>query len=118
MKTVAVALNGPHLQGSVTVGDWWHTQLTVARGALKLQVRLNWQGADREINLHLVSPSGKHYGWYGNTTGYSGQGSHPEEFNLGSPEVGIWRVSVQGTKGTGEAIPFEIETASPAKGKS
>ena len=65
------------------------------------------------MNLHLVSPSGKHCGWYGDKTGYSGQGSNPEEFDIPSPEVGTWRVSVQGTKGTGEVMEFELESQSP-----
>jgi murein DD-endopeptidase MepM/ murein hydrolase activator NlpD len=117
-KPALVPLSGPRLHGTVSVGDWWHNQLTVNRGTARLQVRLIWQGPDREINLHLVSPSGRHYGWYGNTTGYSGQGSHPEEFNIAVPEAGIWRVSVQGTKGTGEAISFDVESAAPSKGKS
>jgi uncharacterized protein YfaP (DUF2135 family) len=70
-------------------------------------------GKDRELNLHLVSPSNKHYGWYGDKTGYSGQGSNPEEFDIPAPEIGTWRVSVQGTKGSGEVMNFEIESAIP-----
>ena len=107
------ALTGPHLKGQVGVGDWWHSGVTVPQGASRLQVRLLFAGKDRELNLHLVSPSNKHYGWYGDKTGYSGQGSNPEEFDIPSPEVGTWRVSVQGTKGSGEVMSFEIESAMP-----
>ena len=107
------ALTGPRLRGQVGVGDWWHSGVTVSQGASRLQVRLLFTGKDRQLNLHLVSPSNKHYGWYGDKTGYSGQGSNPEEFDIASPEVGTWRVSVQGTKGTGEVMSFEIESAMP-----
>lgn len=108
------ALGGPHLAGQVGVGDWWHSGVTVPKGAARLQVRLAFTGAGRELNLHLVSPSNKHYGWYGDKTGYSGQGSNPEEFDIPAPEAGTWRVSVQGTKGTGEVMNFDIESAMPA----
>ena len=108
------ALTGPHLQGQVGVGDWWHSGVTVPKGSTRLQVRLNYSGKDRELNLHLVSPSNQHYGWYGNKTGYSGQGSNPEEFDIPSPESGTWRVSVQGTKGSGEVMEFQIESAMAA----
>ena len=114
---VRAALTGPHQVGQVGVGDWWHSGLIVPKGATRLQVRLAFSGKDRELNLHLVSPSNRHYGWYGDKTGYSGQGSNPEEFDIPTPEVGAWRVSVQGTKGTGEAINFEIESAMPLPAK-
>ena len=110
---VRTALNGPHFHGEVGVGDWWHSGITVPKGASHLQVRLSFTGKDRELNLHLVSPGNKHYGWYGDTTGYSGQGTNPEEFDIPSPEAGTWRVSVQGTKGTGEIMNFDVESATP-----
>lgn len=113
VPTARVALSGPQLRGEVGVGDWWHSGVTVPKGATHLQVRLSFTGKDRELNLHLVSPSNKHYGWYGDKTGYSGQGSNPEEFDIPNPEIGTWRVSVQGTKGTGEVMNFEIESAMP-----
>ncbi|HEY3742822.1 MAG TPA: peptidoglycan DD-metalloendopeptidase family protein [Bryobacteraceae bacterium] len=106
-------LNGPHFQGEVGVGDWWHSGITVPKGATHLDVRLEYTGKGRELNLHLVSPSNKHYGWYGDKTGYTGQGSNPEEFDIPTPEIGTWRVSVQGTKGTGEVMDFAIESATP-----
>ena len=108
-----VALTGPHFTGQVSVGDWWHNGVSVPKGATRLLVRLSFVGKDRELNLHLVSPSNKHYGWYGDKTGYSGQGSNPEEFDIPSPESGLWRVSVQGTKGTAETMSFDIESATP-----
>ena len=110
---VRAALTGPHFHAEVAVGDWWHSAIIVPKGALRLQVRLSFTGKDRELNLHLVSPSNKHYGWYGDKTGYSGQGTNPEEFDIPAPETGTWRVSVQGTKGSGQTMDFEIESAMP-----
>ncbi len=109
----APAWNGPHFHADVSVGDWWHSGIDVPKGATHLQVRLSFTGKDRELNLHLVSPSNKHYGWYGDKTGYSGQGTNPEEFDIPMPEAGTWRVSVQGTKGSGESIAFDINSAMP-----
>lgn len=104
------SLNGPKLAGSVSVADWWNGELTVPARRRQLDLRLVWEGAERDMDLHLVSPSGKHYGWYGKTDGYSGQSSNPEEFHIPNPEPGRWRVSVQGTRGTGELMPFRVET--------
>jgi hypothetical protein len=113
LPTAPAALTGPHFQGEVGVGDWWHSGVTVPKGATHLQVRLSFTGKDRELNLHLVSPSNKHYGWYGDKTGYSGQGTNPEEFDIPAPEAGTWRISVQGTKGTGEVMKFEVDSDMP-----
>ncbi len=104
------SLSGARLDGSVAVAEWWNGELTVNRGTRQLNLRLAWEGTGRDMDLHLVSPSGKHYGWYGATDGYSGQQSAPEEFHIANPEPGRWRVSVQGTKGTGEAMPFRVES--------
>ncbi len=103
-------LNGPRLNGSVAVAEWWNGELAVPAGTRQLDLRLAWEGAGREMDLHLVSPSGKHYGWYGQTDGYSGQASNPEEYHIANPEQGRWRVSVQGTRGTGEQMGFQIES--------
>ena len=113
-STSRAVFTGPRMHGSVGVGDWWHSGFTVPKGSPRLQVRLSFAAKDRELNLHLVSPSNKHYGWYGDKTGYSGQGTNPEEFDIPAPESGTWRISVQGTKGTGEITEFEVETAMPA----
>jgi murein DD-endopeptidase MepM/ murein hydrolase activator NlpD len=112
-SAIRAALTGPQFKGEVSVGEWWHSGITVPKGAALLQVRLAFTGKGRELNLHLVSPSNKHYGWYGDKTGYSGQGTNPEEFDIPAPETGTWRISVQGTKGEGEAMGFEIESAMP-----
>ena len=63
------------------------------------EVTFAWAGAGNDLDLHLVSPSGRHYGWYGDTTGYSGQKTNPESFRVPSPEPGLWRISVEGMAG-------------------
>jgi len=78
-------------------------------------VVLNWAGATDDLDLHLMSPSGRHYGWYGDTTGYSGANSKPEQFHIPRPEPGVWRISVQGMRGGPGPIEFAVQ-ASPAPG--
>jgi Peptidase family M23 len=94
----------------VTVGEWWTDLVTVSKGAAALEVKLSWEG-DRDLDLHLTSPGGKHYGWYGITTGYSGQKTNPEEFRIADPEPGMWRVSVRGMRGGLEPIDFRVESS-------
>ena len=75
------------------------------------EVTLSWQGRANDLDLHLVSPSGRHYGWYGDTTGYSGQKTNPESFRVPNPEPGLWRISVQAVRGGEGPIQFGVETS-------
>jgi len=95
--------------GLVSVAEWWSELVTVPKGSKSFDVSVWWPGANDALDLHLVSPSGRHYGWYGDTTGYSGSASNPQEFHLSKPEVGIWRISVEGVRGSGP-IAFGVET--------
>jgi hypothetical protein len=109
----AVAVRGSYgeqMSGQVSVAQWWNELVTVAKGANTFDVSLSWSGADDALDLHLVSPSGRHYGWYGDTTGYSGPKSNPQEFHLSKPEAGLWRISVEGVRGSG-VIAFGVETS-------
>ena len=99
----------PQYAGQVSVEQWWSQVVQVPRGSSSFDVTLSWSGAENDLDLHLVSPSGRHYGWYGDRTGYSGNGANPEAFRVPRPEPGLWRVSVQGMRGAG-AIPFELDT--------
>jgi uncharacterized protein YfaP (DUF2135 family) len=83
----------------------------VAKGAKVLEVNLSWTVANSDLDLHLVSPSGRHYGWYGDTTGYSGTKTNPQEFHVPKPEPGVWRISVQGMQGGPGPIEFAVETS-------
>ena len=100
----------PQFRGQVSVAQWWSEMVTVPKGMKMLEVTLAWPGANDALDLHLVSPSGRHYGWYGDTTGYSGSNTNPQEFRVPQPETGIWRISVQGMRGSG-AIDFGVETS-------
>ena len=100
---------GKQFSGQVSVAQWWSELVSVARGSKALDVTLSWPGASDDLDLHLVSPSGHHYGWYGDTSGYSGQHSNPEQFHLPNPEPGLWRISVEGVRGAG---PIDFEVAS------
>ena len=106
---------GPKISGQVSVAQWWSETLAVPRGAKMLDVVLSWPGATDDLDLHLVSPSGRHYGWYGDKTGYSGANSKPQQFHIPRPEPGVWRISVQGMRGGPGPIDFALHT-SPSPG--
>jgi Peptidase family M23 len=105
------ASNVPRISGQVAVAQWWSETVAVPKGAKALDVVLAWKAASDDLDLHLMSPSGRHYGWYGDTTGYSGSDSNPEEFHIARPEAGTWRVSVEGIRGGPGAIEFALEAA-------
>ena len=94
--------------GAVSVEQWWSDIVTVARGSKMLDVTLTWAGAPADLDLHLMSPSGRHYGSYADTTGYSGE-TNPKSFRVPNPEAGLWRISVEGMRGPGP-INFGVET--------
>lgn len=95
---------------SVAVAQWWSDLVLVRKGAKSLDATLLWTAADAGADLHLVSPSGEHYGWYGNTTGYSGQQTRPQHFLIPHPQAGIWRVSVEGTRSSAGPVEFGVDT--------
>jgi hypothetical protein len=99
----------PQFSGQVSVAQWWSELVTVPKGSKMFEVTLQWAGAGDALDLHLVSPSGKHYGWYADTTGYSGSQTNPQEFHLPKPEAGTWRISVEGVRGSG-LIEFGVAT--------
>lgn len=113
------APDAPDFTGTVAVAGWWNQFVSVPAGSLALDIRLDWNAADRDLDLHLVSPSGRHYGSsYGDRSGFSETPGENESFHIANPEPGTWRVSVQGMKGNGEPMPFRvyrnIEAARPA----
>ena len=95
--------------GAVSVEQWWSDIVAVARGSKVLDVTLTWAGAPGDLDLHLMSPSGRHYSSYGDTTGYSGE-TNPKSFRVPNPEAGLWRISVEGMRGSGP-INFGVETS-------
>jgi hypothetical protein len=97
------------LSGSVSVAQWWSDIVTVSRGSKVLDVSLSWAGSPRDLDLHLMSPSGRHYAAYADTTGYSGD-TNPKSFRVPNPEAGLWRLSVEGMQGSGP-INFAVATS-------
>jgi len=100
----------PQFRGTVSVAQWWSDFVLVRKGAKSLDATLAWADGTAEADLHLMSPSGEHYGWYGNTTGYSGQQTRPQEFRIPHPKAGIWRISVEGTRAGPGPIDFSVDT--------
>jgi hypothetical protein len=95
--------------GAVSVEQWWNDFVTVRPGSKVLEVTLSWAGAPGDLDLHLMSPSGRHYAAYADTTGYSGD-TNPKTFRVPNPEAGLWRISVEGMRGSGP-INFGVETS-------
>lgn len=110
VAAVAPPPREPQFRGRVAIEQWWNQLIVVQRGTTELQATLEWSDADAGLDLHLVSPRGEHYCWYGNTTGYSGSFTRPQEFHIPNPEPGTWRISVEGVRGGGEPIDFAVRT--------
>ena len=95
--------------GSVAIEQWWNQVIAVSRSAKVLEVMLSWAGTPDDLDLHLMSPSGRHYASYADTTGYSGD-TNPKTFRVPDPEAGLWRISVEGMRGSAP-INFSVETS-------
>ena len=102
---------GRQTSAQVSVAQWWTEVVTVPKRSNAFEVAIAWNGAASDLDLHLVSPSGRHYGWYGDTTGYSGQKTNPESFRVPNPEPGLWRISVEGMAGGPGLIDFDVRTS-------
>jgi murein DD-endopeptidase MepM/ murein hydrolase activator NlpD len=118
-QTMTAATNSPDGQfsGAVSVEQWWYQVISVGRGSKLLEVTLSWAGTPGDLDLHLTSPSRQQFSAYADTTGYSGE-TNPKSFRVPNPEAGLWRISVEGMRGTGP-INFGIETSgvSGSKGR-
>jgi hypothetical protein len=95
--------------GTVSVAQWWSEVIAVSGRSKVLEVTLSWTGTPDDLDLHLMSPSGRHYAAYADTTGYSGD-TNPKTFRVPNPEAGLWRISVEGMRGSGP-INFGVETS-------
>lgn len=98
-------------RAALSVGQWWNDTVMVPKRAKEFEAVLNWQAADSDLDLHLVSPSGRHYGWYGDTTGYSGSRTKPQQFHIAHPEPGIWRIAVQAVRGGPGQVEFAVSSS-------
>jgi murein DD-endopeptidase MepM/ murein hydrolase activator NlpD len=114
--TIAAGASSPEGQfsGAVSLEQWWSDIVAVAQGSRVLDVTLSWTGAPGDLDLHLVSPSGRHYSSYTDTTGYSGE-TNPKSFRVPNPEAGLWRISVEGMRGSAP-INFGVGTSASKPG--
>jgi len=113
-RTVSPSSPSGQFSGSVAVEQWWSEVIAVSRNSKVLEVTLSWAGAPADLDLHLMSPSGRHYAAYADTTGYSGD-TNPKSFRVPTPEAGLWRVSVEGMRGS-QPINFAVETSGTQPG--
>ncbi|MFN8811403.1 MAG: M23 family metallopeptidase [Acidobacteriota bacterium] len=91
---------GPRWKARVGLAEWWTETFEVPRSARVLDIVTEWSGKEsRRLDVYLTSPSGYQYG---------GPFQNPEHLRVEAPESGRWRISVQGVKGSGEAIDFEV----------
>jgi len=97
--------------GQLSVEQWWSELVSVPKGSGTFEVNVSWAGAGNNLDLHLMSPSGRHYGWYADTTGYSGPQTNPQQFRVPKPEPGVWRISVQAVRGGEGPIQFGVDTS-------
>jgi murein DD-endopeptidase MepM/ murein hydrolase activator NlpD len=97
--------------GSVAEGGWHHELITVPAGLAVWEVRLEWEGAS-ELDLHLMSPVGEHFGSGGRVSGYSGERSRPETIRVERPVGGTWRISVRGRQVAG-VQGFQVAAGAP-----
>jgi murein DD-endopeptidase MepM/ murein hydrolase activator NlpD len=112
--TAATSRDG-QFSGAVSVAQWWNQVIAVSGGSKALEVTLSWAGAPGDLDLHLMSPSSRHYAAYADTTGYSGE-TNPKSFRVPNPEAGLWRISVEGMRGSGP-INFGVETSGTSGSK-
>jgi murein DD-endopeptidase MepM/ murein hydrolase activator NlpD len=91
---------GPKWSASVGLSEWWSQTIQVPKGTKVLDVLVAWARKEsQKVDVYLTSPSGYQYG---------GPFQNPERLRVEQPETGPWRISVQGVKGTGEPIDFEV----------
>jgi hypothetical protein len=111
--TATMAGTAPDRQfsGQLSVEQWWSELVSVPKGSGTFEVNVSWDGAGNNLDLHLMSPSGRHYGWYADTTGYSGPQTNPQQFRVPKPEPGVWRISVQAVRGGEGPIEFGVNTS-------
>lgn len=101
----------PQFTGHLSFSEWWSELVSVPSHAGSFDASLTWPEHDAALDLHLMSPSGHHYAWYADPTGYSGSNAGRREFRVANPEPGTWRVSVQAVRGGAGPIGFAVSTS-------
>lgn len=101
----------PQLTGRLAFSEWWSELVTVPARAASFNATLTWPQREDGLELHLMSPSGHHYAWYADPTGYAGSSAGPQQFRIANPESGTWRISVQAVRGGSAPIDFAVTTS-------
>jgi murein DD-endopeptidase MepM/ murein hydrolase activator NlpD len=83
---------------AVSVAQWWTEVMTIPARTQLLRVRSKPDKDDTALDLHLVSPSGTHYG------------PDPAELKVPNPEPGPWRIAIEGMRGGPGPIDFTLES--------
>ncbi len=102
---------GYQFSGELSFEQWWNKVVAVPKRSKSFEVTLSWTGGGNVLDLHLVSPSGRHYAWYADATGFSGQKSNPQSFRVPNPEPGLWRISVQAVAAGPAPIDFDLRSS-------
>lgn len=113
-KSLRTSSASNQFSATVSVAQWWSDIVAVSPRSKVLEVTLSWAGQAGDLDLHLMSPSGRHYAAYADTTGYSGE-TNPKSFRVPNPEPGLWRISVEGMRGSG-LINFDVATSGKREG--
>lgn len=91
--------------GSVSVGSWWQQTVNVPAGRSLLKVQAGWSG-NADLDLHLYTPAGQHYGYTGIMSGYSGYAANPEWIQINAPAAGPYTVKLYGFSGPSGSTSF------------
>lgn len=107
----AAPVSRPQFAATLAFSEWWNELVTVPAHAPAFDTTLTWPVRDNGLELHLMSPSGHHYAWYADPTGYIGSSAGPQQFRIPNPEPGTWRISVQAVRGGTVPIEFAVTTS-------
>ncbi len=97
--------------GSIAFAQWWSELVSVPSSAPSFEATLTWPQPDAGLDLHLMSPSGHHYAWYADPTGYAAAPGASQQFRIPHPQPGTWRISVQAVRAGPGPVNFAITTS-------
>lgn len=90
----------PAWTASVGLEEWWQQSVSVPAGAKALDLSVvSKKAAEEKVDVYLISPSGMQYG---------GPFADAKQTRVERPEAGAWWIRIQGVKGSGVPINFEV----------
>ena len=108
----------PQFTGRLGFAQWWSEVISVPARSASFDAKLTWPEQNAGLDLHLMSPSGHHYAWYADPTGYSGPAPGSQSFHIPNPEPGTWRISVQAVRADSTPIEFAVSTSGLDRSKA